>query len=71
MRIKKTAAYLCTYLLLLMTAGCGNADVDLGVPTVDIVDLNDENDANAEEDNIQQSNSVQSQADDAQLQPYA
>lgn len=69
MRIKKTAAYLCTYLLLLMTAGCGNADVDPDVPTVDIVELNDENDANAEEDNIQQSNSAQSQADDTQPQP--
>lgn len=69
MRIKKAAAYLCTYLLLLMTAGCGNADADLDVPTVDVVDLNDVNDANTEEDHVQQSDSIQSQADDAQSQP--
>ncbi len=71
MRNKKAAAYLCTYLLLLMTAGCGNADADLDVPTVDVVDLNDVNDANAEDDNVQQSDSIQSQADDAQSQPDA
>lgn len=69
MRIKKAAAYLCTYLLLLMTAGCGNADADLDVPTVDVVDLNDENDANTEEDHVQQSDSIKSQADDTQPQP--
>ncbi len=71
MRNKKAAAYLCTYLLLLMTAGCGNADADLDVPTVDVVDLNDENDANTEKDYVQQSDSIQSQADDAQSQPDA
>ncbi len=51
-----------------MTAGCGNADADLDVPTVDVVDLND---ANTEEDYVQQSDSIKSQADDAQSQPDA
>ncbi len=69
MRNKKAAAYLCTYLLLLMTAGCGNADADLDAPTVDVVDLNDANDANTEEDHVQQSDSIKSQPDDVQSQP--
>ncbi len=71
MRIKKAAAYLCTYLLLFMAAGCGNADADLDAPTVDVVDFNDENDADTKEDNVQQPDSIQSQVDDAPSQPDA
>ncbi len=51
MRNKKTATYLCTGLLLLMTmtAGCGNSNADSDVTTVDSIDFNDVIDTNTEE----------------------
>lgn len=57
MRNKKIAAYLCTGLLLLMTAGCGNSDADSDVSKVDTINFNDVIDTNMEESPSNQSDS--------------
>ena len=51
MRNRKKAAYFCTVIVLLMTAGCGYSDTDLDVSTVDTININDEIDSVAEENN--------------------
>ena len=56
MRNKKIVAYLCTGLLLLVTAGCGNSDADSDVSKVDTINFNDVIDTNMEESNNHQSN---------------
>ena len=48
---EKKAAYLCTVMVLLMTAGCGSSDADSDVSTVDTINFNDEIDTGAEESN--------------------
>lgn len=50
MRNKK-AAYLCTVVMLLMTAGCGHSDMDSDVLTVDTINVNDVIDKDTEENN--------------------
>lgn len=79
MRNKRIAAYLCTGLLLLISAGCGNSDADSDVPKTDIINLNDAINTDAEvnasnqqhndENSSQKSNDTQPLADPAQLQP--
>lgn len=71
MRNKKTAAYLCMGLLLLMTmtAGCGNTNADSDETTVDAIDFNDVIDTNTEENSSNyQSNkeNVDNQQDSSQ-----
>ena len=51
MRNRKKATYLCTVMVLLMTAGCGSSDTDSDVSTVDTINFNDEIDTGAEESN--------------------
>lgn len=48
---KKVAAYLCTGLLLLMTAGCGNFNADQDAATVDSINYSDTIDTDTEENN--------------------
>lgn len=56
MRNRKKAAYFCTVIVLLMTAGCGYSDTDSDVSTVDTINFNDEIDTSAEEDNSNNQN---------------
>ena len=56
MRNGKKAAYLCTVMVLLMTAGCGHSDTDSDVSAVDTINFNDEIDTGAEEDNSNDQN---------------
>ena len=51
MRNRIKAAYLCTVIVLLMTAGCGSSDTDSDVSTVDTINFNGEIDTGAEESN--------------------
>lgn len=58
-------------LLITMTVGCGNSNVDSDATTVNSIDFYEENGGNQENNNenlVQQSNSIQSQSDDVQLQ---
>ena len=56
MRNRKKAAYLCTVIVLLMTAGCGSSDTDSDVSTVDTINFNDVIDIGAEENNSNNQN---------------
>lgn len=51
MRNRKKAVYLCTVIVLLMTAGCGSSDTDSDVSTVDTINFSDEIDTGAEGNN--------------------
>ncbi len=57
---KKVAAYLCTGLLLLMTAGCGNSNAGQDAATADAINYSDTIDADTEENNSSHQSDSQS-----------
>lgn len=64
MRHKKITTFLCTGLLLLMTAGCGSTDADLDVPEVEVITLDDAFDVNKTENDSSQTNGEEISAND-------
>ena len=56
MRNRKKATYLCMVIVLLITTGCGQSDTELDVSTVDTINLNDEIDTGADENNSNNQN---------------